>query len=46
MTEKLLDYEDWKKLIDMKEKKMHLTSKGLIEMKEIKNGMNKGRKKV
>lgn len=43
-TTKLLDYLDWKKLIEMKEKKYHLSEEGLNEMRKIKLNMNTNRK--
>lgn len=43
-TTKLLDYEDWKKLIEMKAQKYHLSEEGLNEMKAIKSNMNTSRK--
>jgi hypothetical protein len=44
MTTKLLDFLDWKILIEMKDKKYHLSSEGLKLMKEIKSNMNTSRK--
>jgi hypothetical protein len=41
-TTKLLDYEDWKKLIEMKAQKYHLSEEK--EMKGIKSNMNTSRK--
>jgi len=41
-TKKFLDYEDLK-LLRQKEK-VHLTEKGLEQMKKIKEGMNFGRR--
>jgi hypothetical protein len=42
-TKKLLDYEDLKLLRQLKKEKVHLTEKGLEQMKKIKEGMNFGR---
>jgi hypothetical protein len=42
-TNKHLDYLDWKKLIDLKSKGTHLTKEGVLDMMEIKKGMNKSR---
>jgi hypothetical protein len=39
-TLKQLDYLDWKRLINLKENKAHLTKQGLILMKYIKANMN------
>lgn len=44
LTTKSLDYADWKKLIEMKDKKCHLTPEGLNLMKNIKSNMNTSRK--
>jgi len=42
-TKKFLDYEDLKLLRQLKKEKVHLTEKGLEQMKKIKEGMNFGR---
>lgn len=39
LTDKSLDYLDWKELIEMKSKKLHLTSEGLNKMRLIKSKM-------
>jgi hypothetical protein len=39
-----LDYEDLKLLRQLKKEKVHLTEKGLEQMKKIKEGMNFGRR--
>lgn len=44
-TLKRLDYLDWKLLIKKKEKGIDKTPEGLMEMKLIKSGMNRGRNK-
>lgn len=43
LTNKSLDYLDWKELINMKLNKLHLTPDGLLKMKLIKSKMNAGR---
>ena len=43
LTSKELDYQDWKKLIYLKNKGTHNTLDGLLEMRKIKNNMNKHR---
>lgn len=43
LTCKHLDYEDWKKLIELKDKKAYKTSEGSLEMWKIKNSMNRQR---
>ena len=43
-TKKFLDYEDLKLLRQLKKEKVHLTEKGLEQMKKIKEGMNFGRR--
>lgn len=43
LTRKSLDYEDWKKIIDLKKNGAHQTSEGLNLIKEIKNQMNSKR---
>ena len=40
---KLQDYLDFKKVADLMKTKYHLTTLGLEQIKEIKEGMNKGR---
>jgi hypothetical protein len=42
-TVKRLDYLDWKQLIELKYKNMHLNNEGLQLMKDIKNNMNANR---
>jgi len=44
LTTKSLDYGDWKRLIEMKDKKLHLSPEGIIDMKNIKSNMNTSRK--
>lgn len=44
-TRKALDYADWKRLLEMKRNKHHLTPEGRAEMESIKAGMNQGRNK-
>jgi len=41
--EKLLDFQDFCKIAELMEKKSHLTSKGLDQIREIKSRMNKAR---
>jgi len=43
LTCKRLDYLDWKRLIELKDKKAYNTPEGLLEMLSIKNSMNKHR---
>jgi hypothetical protein len=43
LTRKSLDYQDWKKLIELKKNKAHLTESGRAEIYFIKNNMNKSR---
>jgi LAGLIDADG endonuclease len=43
LTRKSLDYQDWKKLIELKKNKAHLTESGRAEILFIKNSMNKSR---
>lgn len=43
LTRKALDYQDWKRLVDMKQAQVHLTKEGQQRMLAIKAGMNKGR---
>lgn len=40
---KLLNYQDFKKVVKLIKSKEHLTKNGLIRIKEIKVGMNRGR---
>lgn len=42
-TRKLLDYKDWKTLIQLKAEGAHRTPEGLKKMQSIKASMNKGR---
>lgn len=37
---KLLDYKDFKKVVELMESKSHLTEEGLAKIKVIKAGMN------
>jgi hypothetical protein len=37
------DFEDFCKVVNLMEKKAHLTQEGLEEIKKIKSGMNTGR---
>jgi hypothetical protein len=41
---KLLDYQDFRKIALLMNDKVHLTKKGLAQIKKIKEGMNTGRK--
>lgn len=43
LTRKYLDYLDWKKLIQLKNDKVHKTPEGLKQMQDLKASMNKGR---
>lgn len=43
-TTKNLDYQDWKKLVEMKNDKIYQTSEGKKEMLDIKLNINRGRK--
>lgn len=40
---KSLDLRDWCKVVELMNKKEHLTDKGLEQIREIKKGMNRGR---
>lgn len=40
---KSLDFEDFKKVVEMMEKGLHLTSEGIDQIRQIKAGMNRGR---
>lgn len=44
LTHKYFDYLDWKKLIELKAERAQDTPEGLQKMKDIKTGMNKGRR--
>ena len=44
-TRKMLDYEDWNKILELKKLNAHKTIKGLEDMWEIKNKMNANRDK-
>lgn len=44
LTVKLKDYEDFKRVHAMLEKKLHLTPEGLDKIRSIKAGMNRNRK--
>ena len=39
-----LDYQDFRKVAFMMKDKAHLTEEGIYEIRQIKSGMNKGRK--
>jgi hypothetical protein len=39
-----LDFEDFKKVAELMEKKEHLTLEGIEKIRKIKEGMNRGRK--
>jgi hypothetical protein len=41
--EKLKDFDDWCKVAYLIKDKLHLTEKGLEQIREIKNSMNKNR---
>lgn len=41
---KYLDYQDWCKIANLINERKHHTVEGLEEIKQIKSGMNKGRK--
>ena len=41
---KLYDYLDWCKIHSLMKNKAHLTADGIISIREIKSGMNTGRK--
>ncbi len=43
LTNKSLDFVDWKRLIEMKNSKQHYTEEGLKKMKLIKSNINRGR---
>lgn len=43
LTKKRLDFEDFKKVVCMKENKEHLSLEGLIKIEKITEGMNTGR---
>jgi hypothetical protein len=43
LTNKSLDYLDWKRLIGMKNSKQHYTEEGIKQIKLIKSNMNRGR---
>jgi LAGLIDADG endonuclease len=43
LTSKSLDYQDWKRLIELKISKAHLNENGIEKMQQIKAGMNSGR---
>ena len=40
------DFNDWKEVAEMVQKKAHLTKEGLDKITKIKSGMNKGRLSV
>lgn len=41
---KSLDFEDWRKVVELMKGKKHLTLEGLDQISQIKAGINKGRK--
>ena len=41
---KAKDFQDWCKVTELTKNKMHLTKEGLEEIRQIKAGMNTGRK--
>jgi len=43
-TQKKLDFMDFKKVAELIIKKEHLTDEGVLKIKKIKEGMNRGRK--
>jgi len=43
LTNKSLDFVDWKRLIEMKNSKQHYTEEGIERMRLIKSNMNRGR---
>jgi len=43
-TLKILDFQDFKKVAELIEKKEHLTLEGIEKIRKIKEGMNRGRK--
>jgi hypothetical protein len=40
---KALDFEDWAKVAEMIQTKVHLTKEGLDQIRQIRVGLNKGR---
>jgi hypothetical protein len=40
---KAKDYDDWKRAAKIIAEKGHLTTKGIMEIRKIKTGMNTGR---
>jgi len=44
LTRKWLDYLDWKQIVDLKAKQVHLTEEGRKQIIAIKAGMNRGQK--
>jgi hypothetical protein len=40
---KFQDYSDFKKVAELMKNKVHLTEEGLIQIRQIKAGMNRGR---
>ncbi len=44
LTRKDLDYKDWLRIVELKNKKTHLTEEGRRTLLELKSGMNRGRK--
>jgi len=46
LTNKQLDFQDWKRLIELKHNKVYNTKKGLLKMQNIIKGMNKHRFKL
>ena len=45
LTDKLLNYEDFKSIFNMKQQKIHHTLDGLAEIKKIKANINRNRTK-
>ena len=43
LTRKYLDYIDWKKIVEIKNKNLHKTSDGLVLIREILSKMNSKR---
>lgn len=40
---KLLDYQDFCKVVELMKNKAHLTPEGIVQIKNIKDGLNTGR---
>jgi hypothetical protein len=43
---KFLDYQDFKKVVQLMKNKGHLTPEGLSQIKQIKSGMNRRRNSI